>query len=154
MNLLDTACTPGQVRQVGHHKLIHQQSQTDHIAPPTPHKEMSSGPRASGVKVPTCGTSWACAYNQHARALNKHTSKQCNLDFLKSGSKNGHQQDANLCGAYARPTDERSLVRGGEEYSHGSFVYFAKACGGCGGSRLSLANTEARPSGTPQTGCV
>jgi len=25
----------------------------------------------------------------------------------------GHQRDANLCGAYARPTDERSLVRGG-----------------------------------------
>jgi len=25
----------------------------------------------------------------------------------------GHQRDANLCGACARPTDERSLVRGG-----------------------------------------
>ena len=29
--------------------------------------------------------------------------------------KKGHQRDANLCGAYARPTDERSLVRGGKE---------------------------------------
>jgi len=42
----------------------------------------------------------------------------------------GHQQHANLCGAYARPTDKHSLVRGGEGYNQGSFVYFAKACGG------------------------
>ena len=39
----------------------------------------------------------------------------------------GHQRDANLCGAYARPTNERSLVRAGEGYNQGSFVYFAKA---------------------------
>ena len=42
----------------------------------------------------------------------------------------GHQQDVNLCGAYARPTNERSLVRGGRGYNQGSFVYLAKACGG------------------------
>jgi len=47
----------------------------------------------------------------------------------------GHQRDANLCGAYARPTNECSLVRGRGGYNQGSFVYFAKACGGCGGSR-------------------
>jgi len=41
----------------------------------------------------------------------------------------GHQRDANLCGAYARPTNERSLVRGGGGYNQGSFVYFAKGCG-------------------------
>ena len=41
-----------------------------------------------------------------------YISKQCNLD------------------AYARPTDERSLVRGGAGHNQGSFVYFAKACGG------------------------
>jgi len=41
----------------------------------------------------------------------------------------GHA-NANLCGAYARPTDERCLVRGGGGYNQGSFVYFAKACGG------------------------
>jgi len=35
----------------------------------------------------------------------------------------GHQRDANQCGAYARPTNERSLVRGGEGYYQGSFVY-------------------------------
>jgi len=42
----------------------------------------------------------------------------------------GHKRDANLCGAYARPTNERSLVRGRGGYNQGSFVYFAKACGG------------------------
>jgi len=42
----------------------------------------------------------------------------------------GHQSDANLCRACARPKDERSLVRGGGGYNQGSFVYFAKACGG------------------------
>jgi len=41
-----------------------------------------------------------------------------------------HQRDANLCSAYARPTDERSLVRGGGGYNQGSFVYLAKACDG------------------------
>jgi len=45
----------------------------------------------------------------------------------------GHQRDANLCGAYARPTNEHSLVRGGEGYNQGSFVYFTKACGGWAG---------------------
>jgi len=32
----------------------------------------------------------------------------------------GHQRDANLCGAYARPTDERSFVRRAGEYNQGS----------------------------------
>jgi len=61
----------------------------------------------------------------------------------------GHQRDPNLCGAYARPTNERSLVRGRGGYNQGSFVYFAKACGpGMWRVTLSLANTEARSSGT------
>jgi len=34
----------------------------------------------------------------------------------------GHQRDTNLCGAYTRPTDERSLVGGGGGYKQGSFV--------------------------------
>ena len=42
----------------------------------------------------------------------------------------GHQQDTYLCGACARPTDERSLVRGGGGHNQGSFVYFAKVCRG------------------------
>jgi len=41
----------------------------------------------------------------------------------------GYQRDANLCGACARPTDERTLVRGGGGHK-GSCVYFAMACGG------------------------
>jgi len=49
---------------------------------------------------------------------------------LKEWIEKGHQRDANLCGAYARPTDERSLVRGDGGYNQGSCVYFAKACGG------------------------
>ena len=40
----------------------------------------------------------------------------------------GHQRDTNLCGACARPTDERSLVRGGRGYNQGSFVYFSCLC--------------------------
>jgi len=32
----------------------------------------------------------------------------------------GHQRDSNLCGAHARPTNERSLVRRGEGYNQGS----------------------------------
>ena len=46
----------------------------------------------------------------------------------------GHQRDANLCGACARLTDERSLVRGGEGYNQGSFVYFGGwVCAGVNG---------------------
>ena len=44
--------------------------------------------------------------------------------------KKRHQRDANPCGAYAHPTDERFLVRGGGGYNQGFFVYLAKACGG------------------------
>jgi len=33
--------------------------------------------------------------------------------------KKGHQRDANLCGDCARPTDKRSLVRGGGGYNAG-----------------------------------
>jgi hypothetical protein len=56
----------------------------------------------------------------------KHISKQCNLNRLKSGLK----RDTNETLTCAVPTDEYSLVRGGEGYNQGSFVYFDKACGG------------------------
>jgi len=39
----------------------------------------------------------------------------------------GHQQDANLCSAYARPKDERCEGRRGVQPR--LFVYFAKAWG-------------------------
>jgi len=48
----------------------------------------------------------------------------------------GHQRDVNLCGAYARPTNERSLVRGGGGYNQGCFVYFAKGCRDVGGRSI------------------
>jgi len=60
----------------------------------------------------------------------------------------GHQRDANLCGAYARPTNERSLVRGRGVYKQGSFVYFAKACGGVEG-RAVLSDSWTSPGVRP-----
>jgi len=36
---------------------------------------------------------------------------------FKEWIEKGHQRDANLCGAYAHPTDELSLVRGGGGYN-------------------------------------
>jgi len=38
------------------------------------------------------------------------------LRLFEEWIEKGHQRDAKLCGAYARPTNECSLVRGGEEY--------------------------------------
>jgi len=59
MNLLDTVCGLRQVRQVRQHKLIHEQSQTDHMPLAGLHEEADPGPRASAAKVPTCCTSWS-----------------------------------------------------------------------------------------------
>jgi len=76
----------------------------------------------------------------------------------------GHQRDANLCGACARPTDERSLVRGGGGYNQALLYTLPRGVGvGCvrvlmewvvwmWRIALSIANTEAMPSGTPRTG--
>jgi len=49
----------------------------------------------------------------------------------------GHQRDVNLCGAYARPTDERSLVRAGEGYNQGSLYTLPRREGMWMGSVLS-----------------
>jgi len=59
MNLVNAVCGPGQVRQVGQHKLIHERSQTDHMPPVGLHEEANPEPRASGVKVLTYCTSWS-----------------------------------------------------------------------------------------------
>ena len=60
------------------------------------------------------GVDCRCRYRHHILMCHKyhvkHTSKQCNLDRLKSGSKRGHQRDANLCVAYTRPTDEHDVI--------------------------------------------
>jgi len=59
----------------------------------------------------------------------------------------GHQRDANLSGTYARPIDERSLMRGGGGYNQGSCVYLAKACGGWAGlSSVAGGNSQGLPS--------
>jgi len=49
----------------------------------------------------------------------------------------GHQRHANLCGAYARPTDERFLVRGGEGYNQGHLYTLPRHEGMWRGSVLS-----------------
>jgi len=59
----------------------------------------------------------------------------------------GHQRDANLCSAYARPTDERSLVRADGGYNQRYFVYFDKGCGGwvfAGVNGVVCVNVEGR----------
>ena len=65
----------------------------------------------------------------------------------------GHQQDANLCSAYARPKDERSLVRGGEG-NYQSSLYTLPRHEGMWRVALSLAAAETKPSGAPGTGCL
>jgi len=50
--------------------------------------------------------------------------------LLQESIYRGHQRDANLCGAFAQPTDKRSLLRGRGGYNRGSYVYFAKGYGG------------------------
>jgi len=54
----------------------------------------------------------------------KHTCKQCNLDRLKSESK----EDTNKTPTCAVSCTHRRrfMVRGGGGYNQGSFVYFAK----------------------------
>jgi len=63
----------------------------------------------------------------------------------------GHQRDTNLCGAYTRPTNERSLVRGRGGYNQDSFVYFAKACGDVEGHAV-LSDCWDKPRCAPGTG--
>jgi len=55
----------------------------------------------------------------------------------------GHEQDTNLCSAYARPADERSLVRRGEGYNQG-FLYTLQRRKGMWRA-LSLATFGASP---------
>jgi len=65
--------------------------------------------------------------------------------------KKGHQRDTNLCGAYVRPTNKSSLVKGRGGYNQGSFVYFAEACGGVEG-RAVLSDGWDKPRCAPGTG--
>jgi len=85
--------------------------------------------------VPGCCVDPACGYQVSASYFYvSQVSRQTYMETMQPRPfeewiEKGHA-NANLCGAYARPTDERCLVRGGGGYNQGSFVYFAKACGG------------------------
>jgi len=93
--------------------------------------------------VPGCCTDPVSGYQMLSQYVYvSQVSRQTYIETMqlrpfKEWIEKGHRRDANLCGAYARPTNERSLVslRGRGGYNQGSFVYFAKACEGCGGSR-------------------
>jgi len=82
-----------------------------------------------GMVAYLCVDCW-CRYCHHTFMYHKchvkNTPKRCNLDRLKSGSR----RDTNETPTCARPTDERSLVRGTGGHNQGSFVYFAKGCDG------------------------
>jgi len=63
----------------------------------------------------------------------KHASKQCSLERLKIRLKKDTSETVMPTCAVpvtARPTDERSLVKGGGGYNQGPFVYFDTGCGG------------------------
>jgi hypothetical protein len=93
---------------------------------------MSTGQFGYGG-VPGCSVDPVCGYQILSSYLYvSQVSRQTYIETMQPRPfeewiKKGHQRDANLRGAYARPTDERSLVRGGKEYNQGSFVYLAKA---------------------------
>ena len=84
--------------------------------------------------VPGCFADPVCGYQMLSSYFYvSQVSRQTYIETMQprpfeEWTKKGHQQDANLYGAYARPTNERSLVRGRGGYNQGSFVYFAKAC--------------------------
>jgi len=99
--------------------------------------DMSTGQFGYGG-VPGCCVDLVCGY--HWQMLSSYfcvsqVSRQTCIETMEprlfeEWIEKANQRDANLCGAYAHPTDEHSLMRGGEGYNQGSFVYFAKACGG------------------------
>ena len=85
---------------------------------------------------------------------------------FEEGIEKGQQRDANLYGASARPTDERSLVRGGGGTTK-ALLYTLPRRVGVGCVRvlmewvewmrrvaLSSAAAETRPSSATGTGCL
>jgi len=79
---------------------------------------------------PVCGYQILSSYFYVSQVSRQTYIETMQLKSFEEWIKKGHQQDANLCGAYACPTDVHSLVRGGGGYNQGSFVYLTKACGG------------------------
>jgi len=102
---------------------------------------MSTGQFGYGGVLPWCCVDPVSGYQMLSSYFYmSQVSRQIYIETMQPRSfdewiEKGHQRDANLCGAYARPTNERSSVRGRGGYNQGSFVHFAKACGGCGGLR-------------------
>jgi len=97
------------------------------MAPRTLHEEMSSGPRKWSEFADMRYLS-VCIQPKCSSTKQTYVETIPHKPFEEWIEK-GHQRDANLCGAYARPTDERSLVRGGGEHNQGSFVYLARRVG-------------------------
>jgi len=83
--------------------------------------------------VPGCCVDPVCGYQILSSYFHvSQVSLQTYIETMQSRPfekwiEKGHQRDANLCGAYARPTNERSLVRERGGYNPGSFMYFATA---------------------------
>jgi len=98
---------------------------------------MSTGEFGYGG-VPGCCVDPVCGYQELSLYCNVAQVSRQTVAYIKTMQprlfeewiEKRHQSDANLCGAYARPTDEHSLVRGGGGYNQDSFVYLAKECGG------------------------
>jgi len=86
--------------------------------------------------VPGCCVDPVCGYRILSSYFNmSQVSRQTYIEIMQPRPfeewiEKGHQRDVNLCSAYARPTNERTLVRGRGGNNQGSFVYNAKACGG------------------------
>jgi len=92
---------------------------------------MSTGQFGYGG-VPGCCVDPVCGYRILSYFDVSQVSRQTYIETMQPRPfeewiEKGQQRDANLCGAYARSTDEHSLASGGEGYNQGSFVYFAKA---------------------------
>jgi len=95
---------------------------------------MSTGQFGYGVVPgycvdPKCGYQMLSSYFDVSQVSRQTYIETIQPRLFEEWIEKGHQRDANLCGAYSRPTDEHSLVRGGGGYNQGSFV-FTKACGG------------------------
>jgi len=93
---------------------------------------MSTGQFGYGVVPgscvdPECGYKMLSSYFDLSQVSRQTYIETMQPILFEEWIEKGHQRDANLFGAYVRPTNERSLVRGRGGYNQGSFVYFAKA---------------------------
>jgi len=87
---------------------------------------------------PVCGYQILSSYFYVSQVSRKTFIETIQPKPFEEWIEKGHQRDANLCGTYARHTNERSLVRGRGGYNQGSFVYFANRVGDVeGGAVLS-----------------